>query len=140
MVPSSLLVLDALPLTPNGKVDRAALPEPGPALSAGAEREPPATDLETSLASIWSDVLGVAELGRRDDFFVSGGNSLRATQLNARIQQALGVRTTVRDIFLRPCIADLAEHIEVLQWVALRASAPPDAAAPDHDDLEVGLL
>jgi amino acid adenylation domain-containing protein len=111
MVPSDLVVLDALPLTPGGKVDRKALPAPGPA-HVPASR--PMTEMETSLATVWRDVLGMDVVGPNDDFFDLGGQSLTAMQVIARISDTLGLEVELQDVFDHPTIAALATRLESL--------------------------
>ena len=87
MVPQSLREIDALPLTPNGKVDRSALP---PLFDAAAAKTapsvPPRSDAEARVAQIWSEVLGIAEIGVFDDFFTIGGDSMLAIKLLAMLR------------------------------------------------------
>ncbi|WP_144258876.1 phosphopantetheine-binding protein, partial [Erwinia amylovora] len=78
MLPAAWLTLDALPLTPNGKLDRRALPVPDDDAFARADFEAPQGDTEQLLANLWSELLGVSRIGRRDDFFALGGHSLLA--------------------------------------------------------------
>ncbi len=109
MVPSAWVALATLPLTANGKVDRRALPDPA-AGDAGGERQVvgPRDPLEERLAGLWREVLGVATIDVHDSFFEIGGHSLSATQLVARIEQALGAALPLRILFERPSIAELA--------------------------------
>ena len=110
LVPSAFVNLPALPLTPTGKVDRRALPEPQ---FASAEAfEPPATATEEVLAAIWSEVLGVERVGRRDRFFDLGGHSLLATKVLSRLRQALHVDLPVRELFDQPSLSGLAERVD----------------------------
>ena len=70
MVPSAFVSLAALPLTPNGKVDRKALPAPeGDREAAGGEYVAPRSPAEKRVAAIWSELLGVDQVGVHDDFF-----------------------------------------------------------------------
>ncbi|KAG9578483.1 hypothetical protein KCV01_g16546, partial [Aureobasidium melanogenum] len=78
MVPSAFVVLDALPLTPNGKLDRKALPAPDDEAYARERYEAPEGAVETTLATLWQDLLGVEKVGRHDNFFALGGHSLLA--------------------------------------------------------------
>ena len=73
MVPASFVRLEALPVTPNGKLDRAALPAPDPSVWDRRPFVPPRTATEEELARIWRDVLGLEQVGIRDDFFGLGG-------------------------------------------------------------------
>ena len=113
MLPSSFVVLDALPLTPNGKVDRRALPAPG--RGDGAARTPfraPETALERRVATVWSEVLGLTEVGADDDFFALGGHSLLATQAIARLERELDREIPLRQVFQTPTLAGLAAALE----------------------------
>ncbi len=123
MVPSVFVPLTALPLNTSGKIDKRALPEPdwsSRAHTAGAF-DAPRTPLERALAESWADVLGIAEVGRHDDFFALGGHSLLATQLVFQLQKALQVEVSVRLLFEAPTVAGMAEMIE--------ADRGPDAVA-----------
>ncbi|MCD5987223.1 non-ribosomal peptide synthase/polyketide synthase [Pseudomonas sp. CDFA 553] len=96
MVPAHILLLDSLPLNINGKLDRNALPEPQ---GQGAEFVAPLDGIECQVAAIWSEVLGVARVGRQDDFFDLGGHSLLATQVVSRIKRDLGLECPLRTLF-----------------------------------------
>ncbi|HEU5188160.1 MAG TPA: amino acid adenylation domain-containing protein [Methylomirabilota bacterium] len=112
MIPRAVVTLDALPLTPHGKVDRGALPDPGEHdLLRTAMREAPATPLEQALAQMWTELLGVTEIGRHDDFFAIGGHSLLAARLASRLRERLGVDVPLRRIFEAPILSNLAEAI-----------------------------
>ena len=76
MVPAAYVRLEQLPLTPNGKLDRRALPSPEGDAYARRGYEAPQGETEEALAEIWSEVLGVERVGRRDHFFELGGHSL----------------------------------------------------------------
>ena len=86
--------------------------------------EAPATDIERSLAKIWTEVTGVADIDVHDDFFELGGHSLMATRVIARAKVALGIHLKLRDIFDAPTIRRLAERISA----AVPAGAPAQAA------------
>lgn len=110
MIPASLTVLDALPLTANGKLDRAALPVPAAAGPVGpAERA--GTDAEQLVAGVWSEVLGVAAVGRHDNFFRLGGNSLAAVRVALRLSAETGTRVPPRLVFAAKTVSDLARRL-----------------------------
>jgi amino acid adenylation domain-containing protein/non-ribosomal peptide synthase protein (TIGR01720 family) len=106
MVPGAWVGLEALPLTPNGKVDRKGLPAPERGGAEGAY-EAPRTPTEELLAGIWGEVLRHERVGRQDNFFALGGDSILSIQIVARAQQA-GLRLTPRQLFQYQSIAELA--------------------------------
>ncbi|MGK8553745.1 non-ribosomal peptide synthase/polyketide synthase [Nocardia gipuzkoensis] len=113
MVPAAIVVLDEIPLTPVGKLDRKALPEP---TFEKAVFRAPTTPIEQIVADTFADVLGLGDgssyLGRDDDFFALGGNSLLATQVAARLGAALDARVPVRLLFEAATVAGLARKVE----------------------------
>jgi acyl carrier protein len=113
MIPSQFMVLDKLPLTPNGKIDRKVLSD----LSANVdslegEWVAPRTREEKLLADIWADVLGIERVGIHNNFFDLGGHSLQAVQLISKIALALNIDVSVKQLFLYPTIAQLAEQLK----------------------------
>ena len=69
--------------------------------------EAPLGPVETALAQIWSEVLGVERVGRRDSFFALGGHSLLAIKVLERMRRA-GLQSDVRALFATPVLCDLA--------------------------------
>ncbi|MEV6277727.1 non-ribosomal peptide synthase/polyketide synthase [Nocardia sp. NPDC051832] len=112
MVPAAFVVLETLPVTASGKLDRAALPAPG---RIAARYRAPATPVEDAVARVFGEVLGRERVGRDDDFFALGGNSLTATQVSARLGADLGCRLGVRELFGAATVAELAGLIERAQ-------------------------
>lgn len=92
MLPSDFIVLQKLPQTAGGKIDRAALPAP-PAARRGSlsDDSKPRMVIEKSLARIWEMVLGVAPIGRTEDFFELGGTSLLSVEILSRIEERFGI-------------------------------------------------
>ena len=116
MVPASFVILDELPLLPNGKIDRRALPAPEavrPDLPHAFVA--PRTPVERSLAGVWSDLLGLPQVGIHDNFFDLGGHSLLTTQLISRVRELFQVELPLRQVFQHPTIAALAVAIEQTQ-------------------------
>ncbi|MBF4481066.1 non-ribosomal peptide synthase/polyketide synthase [Rhodococcus rhodochrous] len=109
MVPAAIVVLDSLPLNTSGKVDRRALPAPTFEVQ---EFMPPRTPVEEIVAGVFAQVLGVPRVGRTDDFFALGGNSLVATQVVARLGDALDTTVPVRALFDAPTVEALAIRVE----------------------------
>jgi amino acid adenylation domain-containing protein len=112
LVPAAYVRLSALPLTVNGKLDRSALPVPSAAAYAIGEYVAPLGETETAIAAMWAEVLGVERVGRFDNFFNLGGDSLLAMRVAARIRMAFDIEFSVRKMFQYPAVATLSEWIE----------------------------
>src|SRR5687767_3767948 len=67
----------------------------------------PEGPVETALAEIWADVLGLPRVGTRDSFFKLGGDSILSIQVVAKARQA-GLRVATKDVFLHQTIAAMA--------------------------------
>ncbi len=115
MVPAQFVLLETMPLTASGKVDRQALlrfdlPQP-----AARPIVPPEGEDEQRLAGIWRDLLGVAEIGRQDDFFALGGHSLLALRLAGRIRAEFGCELSLAALLAAP---DILRQARLLRQVA----------------------
>jgi amino acid adenylation domain-containing protein len=116
MIPASFVILDELPLLPNGKLDRRALPAPEAARPDLPQAfVTPRPGVEQSLAGLWSDLLGLPQIGIHDNFFDLGGHSLLTTQLISRVRELFMVELPLREVFQQPTIAALAIVIEHAQ-------------------------
>ena len=107
LIPSALMTLSRLPVTANGKLDRRSLPAPD---ASAVDREryvAPANLVERALANIWTDVLGVDRIGREDNFFALGGDSILSIQVVSRAHRE-GLEITPRQMFENQTIAELA--------------------------------
>ena len=146
LVPSFVVVLERLPLGATGKVDLTALPHPEPTTGPGEQLEPPRGPLEEALAGLWSELLGVRDVGRQDDFFALGGHSLLATQLVSRLRLGFGVELPLAAVFERSVLAELAAELAVrgAGTAAPEATPSPAVAAadlrPDLDGLSDGAV
>lgn len=112
MIPAAWMILSALPLSPNGKVDRRALP--APALVAPSTMVPLSTPLEVQLGSIWMKVLGRPEIGRDDDIFALGADSIQIFQIVARANRA-GIAVLARDIMQKRTIGKIVSGLGVAE-------------------------
>jgi len=125
MIPSAIVRLDTLPLTRSGKLDQRALPAPPrPAADSSTATWLP---LERQVAEVWKAVLALDHVGRDENFFDLGGQSL----LLARVLTALRAQVTpalaMIDLFHFPTVRALAAHL-----ARLTSSEPPRAAAADR--------
>ncbi|MFJ9343608.1 amino acid adenylation domain-containing protein [Streptomyces sp. NPDC101733] len=111
MVPSAVVPLAAFPTTPSGKLDRKALPAPDHTEAAATGRGPRDHNEEV-LCRLFSELLGLEEVGIDADFFDHGGHSLLATRLTGRIRNELKVDVKVTTVFRSPTVAQLAARLE----------------------------
>ncbi|TGE11784.1 non-ribosomal peptide synthetase, partial [Hymenobacter elongatus] len=111
MVPSYFVALAALPLTANGKLDRKALPEPGQhqLSSRATQYQVPQGEVETKLAEVWASVLRREYVGRHDNFYDLGGDSIKSILVVSRLRQQ-GYSVEVADILGYPVLAELAQR------------------------------
>ncbi|MBV9083249.1 MAG: non-ribosomal peptide synthetase [Acidobacteriaceae bacterium] len=114
MVPGCFVRVQELPITANGKVDRRALPAPDGSnmLQEGKAAAEHQSDIQSSVASILSELLGGRQLRLDDNFFAVGGNSMLAAQVIARLHKSLKVDLPLRTVFRSPTIAALSSEIE----------------------------
>jgi amino acid adenylation domain-containing protein len=117
MVPAQIVVLPELPLTARGKVDRDALRAMGVGRPPFAE---PADGLERAIAGEVASVLSVEPVGRDDDVFALGADSLATAELIERLEPVLGRALRAADLLEHPTPALLA------QWSRVAADAGPD--------------
>lgn len=121
MVPHAYVLLDKLPLNTNGKVDRAALPAPTVAAIV-QDYEPPCSGTETALARQWAETLGLSRVGRRDDFFELGGDSMLAMQLTTSVSAVFGIDFSFVEVFAHPTLLEMSAQIDA---AAERATLRP---------------
>ncbi|WP_338832299.1 non-ribosomal peptide synthetase [Bradyrhizobium sp. 27S5] len=136
MIPTHCVRLERMPLTPNGKVDRASLPEPtAENIQPAQEFVAPSTETEKTLAALWCDLLKVKSIGRHDNFFDLGGESLLVVRTVARMRKTFGVDVQLRNLFERPTLAELAEVIDGMRWLVDSDAAAPSAGPREEIEL-----
>ncbi|MDR8367970.1 non-ribosomal peptide synthetase, partial [Pseudomonas sp. JL3] len=111
MIPAAYVQLVALPLTLNGKVDVGALPAPETGAYATRDYEAPQGALETTLASLWAEVLKLERIGRHDNFFEMGGHSLLAIRLVGLLAQA-NLTVSLSELFQHESVASMASMLQ----------------------------
>ncbi|WP_370367732.1 amino acid adenylation domain-containing protein [Catenulispora sp. GP43] len=133
MVPSHFVRLDSFPLTGNGKIDRRALPAPTIQTPVGRA---PRTDTERALATLWREVLAVAEhdgLPVDTSFFALGGSSIAVIRMVSAARRA-GLPLTPRMVFAAQTIESLARALDEADAEAdADAFAAPTAQTPPQD-------
>lgn len=114
MIPQLLLAIETIPLTPNGKIDRKSLP----ATISNANRSgpnifvPPHSAVEVALAKLWEEILGQKKISVNALFINLGGDSLKAAQMQARLNRDFEVSISLAQIFKTPTIKALAAFIQ----------------------------
>jgi len=71
----------------------------------------PKNGVEKTLVGFWEELLGIDQVGIRDDFFELGGHSLIAVRLFAKIRKAFDVEFPISVLFEAPTIERCAELI-----------------------------
>ncbi|MBK7875222.1 MAG: SDR family NAD(P)-dependent oxidoreductase [Planctomycetes bacterium] len=71
----------------------------------------PRDAIETKLAQLWQELLGVDKVGVHDDFFELGGYSLIAVRLFARIKKEYGLEFPLSLLFEAPTVERCAERV-----------------------------
>lgn len=104
MVPERLLLLAQLPLSSNGKIDRPALRALIAADGAAALAEPARSGIEQEVAALWQSLLD-RPVGRQDNFFTCGGDSLLATRAVAGLRRRGYAGVTLSQLFAHPQLA-----------------------------------
>ncbi|KPV61396.1 hypothetical protein QJ48_00270 [Paenibacillus sp. A3] len=112
MQPRYVIKMAGLPLTPSGETDWPQLPEPGEGGGFAATSDVHGGDeTEETLVRIWKEVLGAANVGRRDNFFQLGGDSLKATVILSRVNKEFHVHIPLGHLFELQTIDELAQYI-----------------------------
>jgi len=116
MIPVCCLLVNDFPLTGNGKVDTKKLPAPGTTRQSLEEKYiEPKTQLEKQVAEIWKSVLGIDQIGMKDNFFDIGGHSLLATQLIFKVNDELKLNMSLKLMFEEPTIEGMVKNIQAIQ-------------------------
>jgi amino acid adenylation domain-containing protein/non-ribosomal peptide synthase protein (TIGR01720 family) len=119
MVPSFFIPLPEFPLTANGKIDHKRLPDPEASnLDTPSQYISPRNPIEEKQAEIWSTILNRHQISINDNFFMIGGDSIKAIQVATRLKRD-GYKVELRNFFRFPTIAELTPYIK-------RLSSPAD--------------
>lgn len=111
MIPDLLIKTDVFPQTPNGKVDRKKLHKLIPNSQENKNNIEELSPVEAIVKEIWQGVLSLSDVSIHDNFFRLGGNSLKATQIIARLRKQWSEEIPLRLLFLYPTICQLAEAL-----------------------------
>lgn len=123
MVPEHIEWLAELPLTANGKVDKKQLPIVD-AVKVASVSEAVQGETESQLADIWREVIGIDELGRHDNFFAIGGDSILSIQVVAKARKQ-GLNLSPKILFDNPTIAELGVVVAGAERIEINAEQGP---------------
>lgn len=136
MLPSRIVVMDAMPLGAGGKVDRERLRlHQFPQRSLG---DPPRGATEVLIADVWAEVLNIETVGRDDDFFETGGDSLTGAVVSAHIHAAFGIELGLATLAGNPTLAALAAYIDAERED--RNPQAPISAVPRNGPMPLSLF
>jgi hypothetical protein len=136
MIPHTYIPLEALPLNSNGKVDRAALKRCEISAQAGpGGYSGPRTFEEEVLATIWAKVLGVDRVSVDADYFLLGGDSIRAIQIAGLAAEA-GLNVTLNSIFRHRTVRELAATL-TCQASQIQHSTAPFSLISEEDRVKL---
>ena len=112
MIPARIWALDSFPLTAHGKLDRDALPDPWEVQERRAElaQAEPESVTEGVLAAVFGEVLGGIAVGRDDNFFALGGDSILSIRILG-LARARGLHFSLQDLFQFQTVKQLARQI-----------------------------
>lgn len=112
MLPDVVNSIDALPRAPGGKIDRKALQQLAVSATTTTNTYIAETNTrEAALVEIWEALLQHTPIGIDDDFWQTGGHSLKAMRMMVMIYSKLKVEVSIRDIMEARTIRKLAEFI-----------------------------
>ncbi|HEV2703440.1 MAG TPA: amino acid adenylation domain-containing protein, partial [Steroidobacteraceae bacterium] len=139
MIPAVFTPLPALPLGPTGKLDRRALLQVSGAALPQVAYEPPRSPIEVRLAQLWSDLLQRERIGRHDNFFALGGNSLLLIRFIDQLALE-GFWLDVRTLFSQATIAAWAAALAGDAASAGSRVVPPNLIAAGTTQITPGML
>eukprot|EP01132_Coremiostelium_polycephalum_P002165 gene2165-2665_t len=112
MVPTRLIRLLEIPTNINGKTDLKKLPDiDDPSLAPLEEIELPRNELDHQLLAIWKDVLGLDNIGIKQDFYRLGGHSINLIQLISRIRESIHINILFEDVHRERTIEKLSDYL-----------------------------
>ena len=112
MVPQAFSHLEEMPLNTSGKTDRRAL-EQKQVSFASEEYHAPESEAEKALAEVLSEVLGVEKVGRNDNYFALGGDSIRAIHVVSQLFRK-GYDLTVTELMQGDTLSSIAAKIRLI--------------------------
>ena len=110
MIPFYIVRVKKFALNTNGKIDKSKLPSP---TLVHTDYQPAIGEIEQAIASVWSEILGVENIGRDDNFYSLGGDSIKAIPIVSRLKK-MEIPVDVRDIFQYQTIKELGDYVKMM--------------------------
>ncbi|WP_426275197.1 amino acid adenylation domain-containing protein [Chryseobacterium sp. S-02] len=130
MIPAQIIFLDKIPLTANGKTDANFLKELADKEAKElVSHEPPTNETERIIADVWAEELERPVINITDNFFDIGGNSLVVAIAAVTLQEKLGVKVYIRDVYQHPVLQDFANTL-IARAKTEREAAPIEDMEP----------
>lgn len=109
MLPSKLIIFDDFPLNQSGKIDRNKLIDIISVNYSTSNKVYPTTDLEKKIANVWSEILGIDDIGIDESFFELGGDSTLILKLYSKLKKDFDI--SAADLFSYHTIQMFIQHI-----------------------------
>ncbi|ETT37861.1 hybrid nonribosomal peptide synthetase/polyketide synthase [Paenibacillus sp. FSL R7-269] len=111
MIPQAIIPIDQIPVTVNGKVDTSRLPDLQETRDYAEGYAAPRNYVEEILCTVWSEVLELRRIGINDNFFGSGGDSIKAIQAAARMEK-YNLRLEAKYLFQYQTISEVSKKVQ----------------------------
>ena len=110
-IPKKVFFLEDIPKGPTGKIQRRVLAEQlSGSLAPSTKR--PSEELEDFLLSLYQRHLELDQVEKDDNFFILGGDSIRATQIANRVQsRTTSLSLDAVTIFENPTVTELHQFL-----------------------------
>lgn len=110
MIPSLMMQIQEIPINHNGKLDKKSLPD---IIVQNSEDivEENLTLKEKVLKKAFIEILGCQQIGKKSNFFMLGGDSIKAIRLISKLRSE-GYSITVREILQCRTLHTIAEHLK----------------------------
>jgi amino acid adenylation domain-containing protein len=141
-IPTKFVFLTTLPEIASGKIDRKSLEKldlQGKYIE--TDFVAPVNEMEQKIADLYKHVLKIDQVGRNDDFFYMGGDSLKATELHVFVDKAFSQKIPLYILFRDPTVAGMASNIRktrysIKSWIVCKVS---DAVGMSSNDIDTEL-
>jgi amino acid adenylation domain-containing protein len=118
MLPSYYIRMNKFPLTPTGKIDKKNLPEPDSKdIQTSANYVAARNEIDEKLIQMWQELLDIGRVGIKDDFFESGGHSIKLMKLMSMIHKEFNVRFKLGELFNKTTIEVISDDISKRQLI-----------------------